>query len=92
MIQRIDAIFEDGVFRPVTPVNIANGEHVSLNVESQSVPTDDLSDVRDFLDSEFMESCRRQSGVAPSLDEVKKLLSAYKGSLADRISEERDDR
>lgn len=92
MIQRIDAIFENGVFRPVTPVNIANGEFVSLNVETPSIPEDDMSDIGDLLDSEYMGSCQRQPGVAPSLEDVQKLLSAFKGSLADRISEERDER
>jgi len=92
MSQRIDAIFENGVFRPETPVNIANGERVSLNIESKSIPTEDLSDVEDLLDVEFMESCRQRSGHAPSLEEVRKVLSVFEGSLADRISEERDER
>jgi predicted DNA-binding antitoxin AbrB/MazE fold protein len=68
MDQRIDAIFENGVFRPEVPVNLANGERVSLSVES------------------------RKAAYAPSLDEVRELLSAFTGSLADRISEERDER
>jgi len=92
MNQRIDAIFENGVFRPEEPVNIANGERVSLNVESKTEPVDDLSDVADLLDFEFMESCRRKAGRAPSLEEVRKALSVVQGSLADRISEERDER
>jgi predicted DNA-binding antitoxin AbrB/MazE fold protein len=91
MSQRIEAIFENGVFRPETPVNIANGQRVSLNVEPASV-TDDLGDVADMLDTEFIESCRQRAGCAPSLEDVRKLLSAFKGSLADRISEERDER
>ncbi len=33
MSGRIDAIFENGVFRPEVPVNIANGERVSLDIE-----------------------------------------------------------
>jgi len=92
MSQRIDAIFENGVFRPEVPVNIANGERVSLHVESQDMPTDDLSDVGDLLDAEFIESCRRHAGHAPSLEEVRKVLSVFQGSLADRICEERDER
>lgn len=92
MNQRIDAIFENGVFRPEVPVNIANGERVSLDVEVQPSRTDDLSDVQDLLDVEFIESCRRKPGVAPSLEEVRKLLSVFQGSLSDRISQERDER
>ena len=92
MSQRIDAIFEKGVFRPEVPVNITDGTRVSLNVESKSLPTDDLSDVEDLLDTEFVESCRQRAQQAPSLEEVRKVLSAFPGSLADRISEERDER
>jgi predicted DNA-binding antitoxin AbrB/MazE fold protein len=33
MSERIDAIFENGVFRPEVPVNIPNGERVLLDVE-----------------------------------------------------------
>jgi len=92
MNQRIDAIFENGVFRPEAPLDIADGQRVLLNVEAKSVATDDLSDVQDLLDTEFMESCRQHVEHAPSLEEVRKLLSVFQGSLADRISEERDER
>jgi len=92
MKQRIDAIFENGVFRPAVPVNIANGERVSLNVESQPSLADELSDVEDLLDFEFMDSCRCRAVAAPTLEEVRKLLSAFTGSLSDRISQERDER
>ena len=92
MNQRIDAIFENGVFRPETPVNIPNGERVSLNVESKNVSADDLSDARDLLDTEFVESCRRHDVPAPSIDEARAILSVFTGSLAERITEERDER
>jgi predicted DNA-binding antitoxin AbrB/MazE fold protein len=92
MSQRIDAVFENGVFRPEVPVNIADGQRVSLSVESRPVPTDDLGDVGDMLDAEFVQSCRERAGHAPSLGEVREVLSAFTGSLADRISEERDER
>lgn len=92
MSQRIDAIFENGVFRPEAPVYIPNGERVSLHVESKGAAADDLSDVADLLDAEFMASCRERAGQAPSLEEVRKALSAVKGSVADLISVERDER
>jgi predicted DNA-binding antitoxin AbrB/MazE fold protein len=92
MNQRIDAVFENGVFRPERPLDIANGERVSLSIESKANSTHDLSDVEDLLDLEFMESCRQRSGHSPSLEEVRNMLSVFDGSLADRISEERDER
>jgi len=92
MSYRIDAIFENGVFRPEAPVNIPNGERVSLDVERQTVADDDLADVQDLLDSEYIRSCRQKTESAPSLDEVREVLNAFKGSLSDMISEERDER
>ena len=92
MSQRIDAIFENGVFRPQVPVNLANGERVFLDVQPQLTPVDDLNNVRDLLDVEFMESCRQNAKHAPSMEEVRSLLSAFDGSLADRICQERDER
>ena len=92
MNHRVDAIFENGVFRPVAPVNIPEGERVSLNVESEVESVSELSDVQDLLDTEYIETCRQHAGNAPSLEEVRTILSAFQGSLADRISEERDER
>jgi len=92
MNQRVDAIFENGVFRPETPVHIANGERVSLDIESKPTPADDLNDVADLLDVEYVQDCQRKAGHAPSLEEVRTVLSAFTGSLSDRISEERDER
>jgi predicted DNA-binding antitoxin AbrB/MazE fold protein len=91
MTQRIDAIFENGVFRPELPVNIANGQRVSLDVESTTGCANDLSDVADLLDLEFMAACSKNGSPAPLLEEVQHMLSAFDGSLADRIVDERDD-
>lgn len=92
MSERIDAIFENGVFRPEVPVNIPNGERVSLDVERQPMADDDLADVQDLLDHEYIRKCQQNAGPAPSLEEVRKALSAFKGSISDLISQERDER
>ena len=92
MSERIDAIFENGVFRPEVPVNIPDGERVSLLFESKGPVPDDLGDIADSIDLEYTEACRRRRGTAPSLEEVRRILSKFTGSLADRISEERDER
>jgi predicted DNA-binding antitoxin AbrB/MazE fold protein len=92
MIQHIDAVFENGVFRPEAPVDIRNGQRVSLNIELKSVPADDLADIADLLDTAYMEACRQNSLHVPSLEEVRTVLAAFQGSLAEQISEERDGR
>jgi predicted DNA-binding antitoxin AbrB/MazE fold protein len=92
MSQHIDAVFENGVFRPEQPVNIVNGAKVSLTIDSKLLESDDLADIEDLLDLEFMESCRKITSDAPLNDEVHRILGAYKGSLSDLVSEERDER
>lgn len=91
MSQTIDAIYENGVFRPQAAVNVVKGERVSLIIASKS-DSADLTDVADLLDVEYMETCCRESGDAPSLEETRKTLNVFGGSLSDLICEERDER
>jgi predicted DNA-binding antitoxin AbrB/MazE fold protein len=92
MSERIDAIYEGGVFRPAVPVSIPEGQRVSLDVSSASTLPDDLGDVADLLDEEYAAACRRQPNHAPSLEEVRRALSSIPGSLAEMIVAERDER
>ncbi len=92
MSEQVDAIFENGVFRPIQSVNVPNGEWVSLTVERRVGGRDDLSDIADLLDTEYVEACRRRFKGAPSLEEVRQILGKYKGSLAELIIQERDER
>ena len=91
MNRAIEAIYENGVFRPQEPVHIANGERVSLIVSSRP-DTTDLSDVADLLDDAYIESCNERSRNTPLLDEVRKSLSGFGGSLSEFICQERDER
>ena len=70
-----------------TPVNFVNGQCVSLSIESDAGASDDLGDVQDLLDSDFIELCRHRRCAAPSLEQVQTVLSVFHGSLAERISE-----
>jgi predicted DNA-binding antitoxin AbrB/MazE fold protein len=89
MSQHVDAVFENGVFRPEQPLNIANGARVSLTVDSHRSHPDDLADIEDLLDHEFMASCRQLAANAPSLEETRQTLERFKGSLSGLISHER---
>ena len=91
MSQHVDAIYENGVFRPQGPVQIANGERVSLTINPSHPAADDLADIADLLATDFVEACRRRAGNPRSLDEVSRTLSVFTGSLSDRICEEREE-
>jgi predicted DNA-binding antitoxin AbrB/MazE fold protein len=88
MNEWVEAIFENGAFHPQTPVNVTEGERVSLQVQPASADADDLSDIRDLLDLEYLEFCRQSAIEAPSLEEVRTILGRFQGSLSDRIIEE----
>jgi hypothetical protein len=53
---------------------------------------DDLADIGDLLDLEFMKSCRRRASDAPSIEEARQILGSFQGSLSSLIVEERDER
>jgi predicted DNA-binding antitoxin AbrB/MazE fold protein len=91
MIQRINATFENGVFRPSVPVNIAEGQNVSLAIEKLGLQ-EELRDVEDLLDREFVESCRQNVGSVVPIPQLHKILEGFSGNLAESISAERDER
>jgi predicted DNA-binding antitoxin AbrB/MazE fold protein len=92
MSERIDAIYQGGVFRPEVPISVPEGQRVSLDVGAATVVPDDLRDVADLLDVEFVAACQRRSNGVPSLDEVRRALSSIQGSLAEMVVAERDER
>ena len=91
MSERIDAVYEGGVFRPEVPVSVPEGQRVSLDVRPTSTLPNDLRDVVDLLDHEYTAACRRQPNHAASLEEVRRTLSSIPGSLAEMIVAERDE-
>jgi hypothetical protein len=60
--------------------------------DSKRFESDDLTNIEDLLDLDFMESCRKTTSDAASIEEVRRILDVYKGSLSDLISKERDER
>jgi predicted DNA-binding antitoxin AbrB/MazE fold protein len=92
MSQDVDAIYENGMFRPQAPVNVQDGERVRLIVQRSAEHSEIDADDADLLDWEFIDECRRDTEPAPSLEEVQASLSKYQGSIADMISQERDER
>jgi predicted DNA-binding antitoxin AbrB/MazE fold protein len=95
-----DAIYENGVLRPLVPLQLSENQQVSLTLGGangeQSAPArsdrlrDDLDDLDpEIYDVEYMRWCRENSKDAPSLEEVQRILSKIPGSMSDFIVEER---
>jgi predicted DNA-binding antitoxin AbrB/MazE fold protein len=51
MIHNIDAIFDHGVFRPISPLSIPEGTRVHLRVEEEDATPAATADYRAWLDS-----------------------------------------
>ena len=79
------AIYENGVLRPLSPLPLREKQAVAVTITESQGWLDDL------LDAELVEQCRKDSPDAPSLEEVRRLLSAGTGSLSAAVLADRDD-
>jgi predicted DNA-binding antitoxin AbrB/MazE fold protein len=83
---QFDAVYENGVLRPLNPVDLPEHERLSVIV---NLPADPLADV---LDWEAHELAATEGNESVSLEDVQAALSKIPGSMADVVSAERDDR
>jgi predicted DNA-binding antitoxin AbrB/MazE fold protein len=81
MSQEIRAIYENGLFRPLDPVSIAEHDTVSLVVQPRA--NDDL------VDQELLAWARQEGDPSTSLADVRQRLSKIKGNLSDAVISDR---
>ena len=81
MTKRVKAIYENGVLRPLEPVNLSEHQRVTVTLNEPE---------EDWLDTEFMDSCAAEVKERVGLDEVRRILSKVPDSLAEAIVAERD--
>jgi predicted DNA-binding antitoxin AbrB/MazE fold protein len=85
MHREIRAIYENGILRPLEPLDLEEQQRVRVTIDDD--PLENL------LDAEFMEWCARKSaGEVPSIEAVRQMLSKIKDSIADVIIAEREER
>ena len=85
MSKQIEAIYENGVLRPLVPLSLDEHQRVMITIADDSVEEEDL------FDPAFTRWCAEQSHNAPSLEEVRQALSKIQGSMADIVIAERDE-
>jgi predicted DNA-binding antitoxin AbrB/MazE fold protein len=83
---QFDAIYENGVLRPLNPVDLPEHECFRVTVNR---PADILADV---LDRDAHELAATEGDASISLEEVQRALSNIPGSMANVVSAERDER
>ena len=80
MIEHIEAIYEHGVFRPLTPLPLADRERVQLIVKSGQ---------EDWLDADAHRIAEREAEPELSLEEIRAELAQIPGSWAEDVIAER---
>lgn len=87
---QVEAVYENGVLRPLQPLDLTEQEHVIVSVvKAASVP------VRSHLDAEYIDRIKREqpdAGAAAGLEEVRRRLAKIPGSMAAEIIAERGER
>ena len=89
MTRQIEAVYENGVLRPLEPLPLKEHQKVSVTVSDTEDPHAPM------IDYAFVESARReieQADHIPNLEEVRSILSRMPSSLAADIGDEREDR
>jgi predicted DNA-binding antitoxin AbrB/MazE fold protein len=82
MKKSVEAIYEDGVFRPLEPVDLPEHQRVQVTV----------ADEDEWLDRDYIQWAASQVQETVSLDDVRKALAKIPGSLTADFIAEREDR
>lgn len=84
MTKTLQAVYENGVLRPLEPLPLKEHQQVTLTVSDPA---------ERWLDHEYLESVRKDVGAmgpAPSLEEVRRVLAKIPGRVSDDIRAERE--
>jgi predicted DNA-binding antitoxin AbrB/MazE fold protein len=86
MAQTLQAVYENGILRPLEPLHLEEHQQVMVTVSDPA---------ERWLDHEYMDRVRKDvaaMGPAPSLEEVRQALAKIPGRLSDDIRAERESR
>jgi len=87
MEQKVEAVYENGLLRPLRPLSLKEAEHVTLTISDAST---DLS----RRDLDIVERARKELrafGTVPSIDELRSALAVIPGNLSEDIVRDRGD-
>jgi len=83
MLSDVEAVYENGVLRPLSALPLAEREHVKLTVERAAD--------EDWLDAQYMQACAADADPAITLEQVRSALATIRGSMDDAIEADRGD-
>jgi predicted DNA-binding antitoxin AbrB/MazE fold protein len=82
MRKSVEVIYENGVFRPLEPVELSEHQRMRVTLEEEA----------DWLDTAYIEWCAREADDRITLEAVRQALAKIPGSLTADFIAERDDR
>jgi predicted DNA-binding antitoxin AbrB/MazE fold protein len=80
MSKQLEAVYENGVLRPLQPLGLADQQRVLVTV-------DEIIDYRRWAAAQL-----RELGPAPGLEEIQRQLSSIPGSMSEIVVVERGER
>ena len=86
MEKTFEAVYEDGVLRPLEALGISNKQHLLVTISDVPMTA---PDVAGYFEPEEWEAAKHDD---ISLDEVRDALASIPGSLADAVIESREER
>jgi predicted DNA-binding antitoxin AbrB/MazE fold protein len=95
MIQHITAIYENGVLKPLQPLNLANEEVVTIAVQRASdanAVDDDRLDEGEEDDEDYIPWIAAEGDPSITFEEIHARLAKLPGSLSEDIIRDRDER
>jgi predicted DNA-binding antitoxin AbrB/MazE fold protein len=90
MTNHVDAVYENGVLRPLEPLPLE--EHQRVRVTISSISGDSLASL---VDQSFLEQARKEVAAAdyiPTHEEVRRMTVMDAGSWSEAIIAEREER
>lgn len=78
--RNVEMIYENGILRPLEPLSLQEGQHITVPVPQQGEDDEFLAGLYAELD---------KLDRIPTLDEVRQMTAGIKGSFADFIIAER---
>ena len=82
MRRSLEVIYENGVFRPLEPVELPEHQRIRVMLEAEE----------DWLDIEYMLACASEADDRVHLEAVRKALAKIPGELTADFIAEREDR
>ena len=88
MEKTVQAVFEEGVLRPLEPLTLEERQQVTVTISDQIANSTAPGDALLVSPEEWAEAANDDI----SLDEVRRALSTIRGSLSEAVLEERRER